>query len=98
MFVLQTRGFCVGLWRTQRFTWEGRRWGDWGILEHGGEGVWSGHQDATLEGKNQPHSFGPRASLKIHTSSYLSEMGLGRWRGTEGEGASLHPGDGQEGL
>lgn len=24
MFVLQTRGFCIGLWRTQKFTREGR--------------------------------------------------------------------------
>lgn len=64
MFVLQTRGFCSRLWRTQRFTREGRRWGGGG----GGErhtGAWRAagvfrlqaspacHHDATWEGVNQ---------------------------------------------
>ena len=38
MFVLQTRGFCAGLWSIQRFTREGVGGGR-GTLEHGGEGV-----------------------------------------------------------
>lgn len=49
MFVLQTRGFCSRLWRTQRFTREGRRWGGGAgagndTLEHGGQRVCSGYR------------------------------------------------------